>query len=97
MDALSENLIDPAPVFSLDPAKVGAQLILVPAQMAMLGHASPQSTLRYGSDDTAGPEAEFVRDMFVLPPNEVIEKWYGSRLNAARLTAVAVAFAIPGE
>jgi hypothetical protein len=89
--------IDPAPVCDLDLAKLGAQLLLVPASAAQLGHASFATTLEYGTTEFAGPEAEFVRDMFTLTADEVTQKWYGGRPNAARLAAEATGASLAGS
>lgn len=87
----------PVPVLSLNLLQVGIQLTLVPAQMALLGHATPQSTLWYGTDDLASPEAKFVRDMFTMDPYEMVDKWYGGRIVAARLGVEMAARALESE
>lgn len=80
-------IVEPAPVFDLDPAALGAILIQIPATSSRVGHASLRATFGYGSAEDSGPEAQFIRDLFTLPTSEIIAKWYGSRANASRFAA----------
>lgn len=73
-----------APVFGLDPEKVGNALLRLGAISAQLGHAEVKSTLRpYCSHpDALSPETQFVYDIITQPTSVIAERWYCGELGA---------------
>jgi hypothetical protein len=84
-----------ARVNDLDPQKVGEILINAGTASELAGHATPKGTMKdYVHPDyldTASPELEFVRDMFVCTTAEITKRWYGGELAAAVRAADAIA------
>lgn len=79
-----------APVADLDLEAIGSALVMLAPTAVGLRHTSVESTLR----DYIHPEplsaSDFVRDLFVMPLGEVVEKWYGGRMGAGRMAADAM-------
>lgn len=82
-DELYVRLID------LDFKRIGEALIALPLTTLGLRHASIESSLDYIHPEP-GTEAEFVKDLFTLPQDEIIAKWYGGHEFAAQLTAATM-------
>ena len=80
MDALAD----------LDWEKIGRAVVMLVPTTVQLRHASLDSTLRHYVHPEPLSELDFVRDLFVLPLEEVIDKWYGNRLNAGRIAAAVM-------
>lgn len=77
------------PLTDLDFEKIGRALVMLVPTCVHLRHASIESTLYYVHPES-GTEAEFVHDLFMLPLEEVITKWYGGREPASRLAAAVM-------
>lgn len=76
-----------APLADLDWEKIGRAVVMLVPTTVGLRHASLDSTLRDYIHPEPLSELDFVRDLFILPLDEVIEKWYGDRLAAGRMAA----------
>lgn len=63
---------------------VGAIMLKVAPVSKMANHKWPKSTMRDYIDPNSTGEAEFVRDLFVLTTDEIVEKWYGGIEGAAK-------------
>ena len=65
---------------------LGLTLLRIPAITALANHKYPKSTLSH--DVLQGEEAleaQFVKDLFTLTNDEIVEKWFGSKLNALHI------------
>jgi hypothetical protein len=83
-------MADDAPLADLDFEQIGRALVMLVPTSASLRHASVISTLRDYIHPKPGSEGDFVRDLFLLPLDDVADKWYGGRLNASRISAVVM-------
>ena len=79
-----------APLANLDWERIGRAVVMLIPTTVRLRHASLDSTLRDYVHPDPLSELDFVRDLFILPLDEVIEKWYGDRLAAGRIAAAAM-------
>jgi hypothetical protein len=88
------------PLAKLDLEDIAAALIMLVPGCLVLGHQSLTSTLGYVHPGPEGPAA-FVKDLFMLPPDEVARKWYGGERLAMLLHSKAVSLALfapdPGD
>ena len=73
-----------APVFSLDPEKIGNALLRLGAISSQLGHEAVKSTLQpYCSHpNQLSPESRFVYDIITQSTPVIAERWYGGDLGA---------------
>jgi hypothetical protein len=71
----------------LDYEQIGRAVVMLAPTSAYLRHASITSTLRDYIHPAPLSASDFIRDLFLMPLEEAIDKWYGSRLNATRLAA----------
>ena len=78
------------PLADLNWERLGRAVAMLVPTTVHLRHASLDSTLRHYVHPEPLSELDFVRDLFVLPLGEVIEKWYGNRLNAGRIAAAVM-------
>lgn len=83
--------IPPAPVFGLDPTRVGEALIRLGAASVLMGHDSIFGTAEpYLSNiERVGgsPEAVFVADILRRNMEDVAGRWYGGVDEACRMAA----------
>jgi hypothetical protein len=79
-----------APVFDLDPAKVGNVLLRLGAISCNLDHTTIRGTVTpyCQHPDELSPEARFVVDMLSgRPVSQLVDRWYGGERNAQRIGA----------
>lgn len=69
----------------LNPEILGELLLRVAPVAMQAQHEWPKSTMIDYINPTSEGEAEFIRDLFTLKTEEIIEKWYGGRDGAAQL------------
>ena len=80
--------IQPCDFLQLDMAAVGdhaARLLFISRQ---LGHTAVHLTVAdyLAPHPSPSPEAQFVRDLFTMNPEQMAERWCGSTENAIALT-----------
>jgi len=78
------------PVADLDYEQIGRAAIMLIPICVTLRHASLDSTLRYYIHPEPLSAVDFIRDLFIMPLDKVIKKWYGSRMNAGRIAAAVM-------
>jgi hypothetical protein len=78
------------PLADLDWEQLGRTVAMLAPTAAYLRHASLDSTLRDYIHPEPLSEMDFVRDLFMEPLGEVIDKWYGGRENATRMAAAVM-------
>lgn len=78
------------PLAGLDWEQLGRSLAMLAPIAVQLRHASVESTLRDYIHPEPLSESDFIRDLFMMPLDEVVVKWYGSHENASRLAAVVM-------
>lgn len=66
----------------LDLERLGAMLLRVAPIAKKAHHKWPKSTLRDYFLPEVGGEGEFIRDLFVLSTDEIVEKWYDGEAGA---------------
>lgn len=70
----------------LDTNKIGEIVLRIPLISYQLHHKRISSTIRdYVFPDDNHLEGQFVRDLFVLTTNELIDKWFDGEEKAAEL------------
>lgn len=76
----------PAPVFDLDPAKLGEMLVRLGAISCQAGHRTVHGTITpyLKHPKVLSPEARFLVDLLSKPVSRVVEQWYGGADNARR-------------
>jgi hypothetical protein len=79
-----------APLADLDWEQIGRAVVMIVPVCVQMRHASVDSTLRDYVHPEPMSETDFVRDVFLMPLDEVIEKWYGDRLTAGRIAAAVM-------
>ncbi|PAD73892.1 hypothetical protein CHH67_18830 [Paenibacillus campinasensis] len=63
---------------------LGAMMLKVAPISKQLNHKWPKSTMEAYIDPDSAGEAEFIRDLFQLTTDEIVEKWYGGMDGAAK-------------
>jgi hypothetical protein len=86
---MNENAPD-VPLADLDWEQIGRAVVMIVPVCVQMRHASVDSTLRDYVHPEPMSETDFVRDVFLMPLDEVIEKWYGDRLTAGRMAAAVM-------
>ena len=89
--------VEPAPIWDMDRAAIGEALVRLVGVSAQFGHSMIQHTLVYGAPEMEPPGARFVRDILTLTTDEITDKWFGGRLNAARYTNAVVSALLFGD
>jgi hypothetical protein len=79
------------PVEDLDPTLVGTCLMNAVVASAAAHHANPRDTVVSYGQHVASPEATFVRDVLFRSTDEIADRWFGGRTNAARIAATVMA------
>ena len=80
--------LDPdVPFLDLDLAQIGDALVRFALTARQLGHKSIASTVEDYSRP-GPPEHNFVRDAFLLTPQEMADRWFGGDENAVRFTSI---------
>lgn len=81
-----------APVFDLDPAKLGEMVLRLGALAQALGHKRVSGTvtpyLRH--PETLSAEGRFIADLFGRPVSEIVSRWYGGPDEAAHLVSATM-------
>jgi hypothetical protein len=86
-DSLEDGTI---PLADLDFEWIGRTVAMLVPVCVGLRHASLDSTIRDYIHPEPMSESDFVRDLFILPLEDVIAKWYGDRMTAGRMAAAVM-------
>jgi hypothetical protein len=90
---MSQNPAPRATVLDLDAEKIGDVLVRLGLLSYNLGHEHVSGTLRpyCNHPENLSPEAQFVYDMIIRRPSEIIDRWYGGQSGAIAMLSVTTA------